>query len=185
MTLKITNTVIDGVSIIESSVRSDERGSFSRLICKNELDNILAKKQIVQMNYSLTHSIGSIRGLHLQYPPYSEMKLIRCIKGKVWDVAVDLRKDSPTFLKWHAEEISKENYKMMVVPEGCAHGFQVLEENSELYYCHTEYYNPEHEAGFRFNDPILNITWPLPVTDISERDLNHPLIQSEFSGIMI
>jgi dTDP-4-dehydrorhamnose 3,5-epimerase len=108
---------------------------------------------------------------------------VRCFKGRVWDVAVDLRAGSPTFLQWHAEELSSENARMLVIPEGCAHGFQVLEPGSELLYLHTAFYSPEAEGGVSCNDPRLGITWPLPVADLSHRDSSLPLIAADYSGI--
>ena len=113
------------------------------------------------------------------------MKLVRCTKGRVWDVIIDLRRGSSTFMEWHAEELSKDNAKMVIIPEGCAHGFQTLESGSELLYLHTEYYTPNAEGGLAYNDPLLKISWPLSVAEISERDLNHPLLNKQFSGIKI
>jgi dTDP-4-dehydrorhamnose 3,5-epimerase len=121
--------------------------------------------------------------MHFQRRPCAEMKLVRCLKGKVWDVAVDLRADSPTYLQWHAEELTPDNSKMLVIAEGFAHGFQVLEANSELLYLHTAFYSAETEGGVRYDDPALAITWPLLVTDISTRDTCHPLIESGFEGL--
>ena len=129
--------------------------------------------------------VGAVRGLHFQHPPHAEMKLVRCLKGKVWDVAVDLRAGSSTFMQWHAEEMSPKNSRMLVIPEGCAHGFQVLEKNSELLYLHTSFYAPGFEGGVLFSDPRLNISWPLPVTDLSERDRHHPLIAPDFMGLIV
>jgi len=129
--------------------------------------------------------VGAIRGMHFQYPPFAEMKLIRCIRGRVLDVAVDLRTDSQTFLQWHAQELSSDNLQMMVVPEGCAHGFQVMEPDSELLYLHTAMYHKPSEGGLRYNDPQLSISWPLPVTDISHRDQSHPLLADSFPGIRV
>jgi dTDP-4-dehydrorhamnose 3,5-epimerase len=103
----------------------------------------------------------------------------------VWDVAIDLRTGSPTFMQWHAEELSPENARMMVIPEGCGHGFQVMEEDSELLYLHTAFYAPEFEGGALFSDPRLNISWPLPITDLSERDRKHPLITPDFAGLTV
>ena len=123
--------------------------------------------------------------MHFQRPPHAEMKLVRCLKGKVWDVAIDLRAGSATFMQWHAEELSAENARMVVIPEGCGHGFQVLEEDSELLYLHTSLYAPEFEDGVLFNDPRLNISWPLPVTDLSERDRKHPLLTLDFAGLTV
>lgn len=111
------------------------------------------------------------------------MKFVRCLRGRVWDVAVDLRRSSPSFLKWHAEELSPEHATMLVIPEGCAHGFQVLEAESELLYLHTAHYEKSAEGGVRHDDPRLGIHWPLPVTDLSERDRSHPLLDTTFPGV--
>jgi dTDP-4-dehydrorhamnose 3,5-epimerase len=169
----------------ESSPQSDERGSFARLYCQNELGELVGARQIVQINRSRTRNVGAVRGLHYQHQPHAEMKLVRCIKGKVWDVAVDLRAGSPTFLDWHAEELSEDNARMMVIPEGFAHGFQVLEPDSELLYLHTAFYTPAVEEGIRPTDPKLSIAWPLEPQDLSDRDLKHPLLTSEFTGLVL
>jgi len=126
-----------------------------------------------------------VRGLHFQHPPYAEMKLIRCLRGRVWDVAVDLRADSPTFLEWHAEELSAKNGRMIVIPEGFAHGFQAIEPESELLYLHTEFYTPASEGGFRHDDSRLGIKWPLAVTELSARDSGHALIGNDFLGLNV
>jgi len=123
--------------------------------------------------------------MHFQTPPHSEMKFVRCIRGRVWDVAVDLRQGSPTFLRWHAEELSPEPAAMMVIPEGCAHGFQVLEPESELLYLHTAHYERTAEGGVRHDDPRVGIQWPLEVVDLSPRDRAHPLLEATFPGIRI
>jgi dTDP-4-dehydrorhamnose 3,5-epimerase len=123
--------------------------------------------------------------MHFQRAPHAEMKMVRCIKGRVWDVAVDLRPQSATYKQWFAQELSNQNANMMVIPEGFAHGFQVLEEGSELLYLHTAIYSSECEDGLRFDDPEIGITWPLPVTEISERDLNHAYIDSSFRGVSL
>jgi dTDP-4-dehydrorhamnose 3,5-epimerase len=181
--MKVYPTPVDGVFITETEPVLDQRGSFSRLYCKNELAAVIRSRNIVQVNYSCTSSAGSLRGLHFQHPPHAEMKLIRCLRGKVWDVAVDLRAGSPTFLSWHAEELSPENGRMLIIPEGCAHGFQVLADNSELLYLHTEFYSPESEDGVLYSDTLLNIPWPLPVTELSERDRTRPALPRNFAGI--
>jgi dTDP-4-dehydrorhamnose 3,5-epimerase len=139
----------------------------------------------VQINHSRTTATGAVRGLHYQCPPHAEMKLVRCLRGAVWDVAVDLRWNSPTFLRWHAEELTQTNTRMMVIPEGFAHGFQVLKPESELLYLHTSFYTAGAEGGLRHDDPILKISWPLSVTDLSPRDASHPLIDPNFSGIRL
>lgn len=140
-------------------------------------------RHIKQINHSRTRTVGAVRGLHFQYPPHAEMKLVRCIKGRVWDVAVDLRAGSATFLRWHAEELAPENARMLVIPEGCAHGFQVLERDSELLYLHTARYVPQVEGGLSCQDPRLGIAWPLPVTDLSRRDSNHAPLTFDFPGV--
>lgn len=183
--MKMLQTKIGGVFVVETTPFTDQRGSFVRYYCENELSSVTGKRRIVQINQSRTHAVGAVRGLHFQRPPHSEMKLIRCLRGKVWDVAVDLRAGSPTFLKWHAAELTPENARMLVIPEGCAHGFQVMAEDSELLYLHTAFYAPESEGGALYNDPLLKISWPLAVTDISERDRKHPPITSGFSGIKV
>jgi dTDP-4-dehydrorhamnose 3,5-epimerase len=123
--------------------------------------------------------------MHFQYPPHAETKFISCNKGRVWDVAVDLRLGSPTFLQWHAEELSSQNRRMLIIPEGCAHGFQALDPDSELLYFHTNFYTPESEGGVLYDDPQLGITWPLPITNLSTRDQEYPLISKDFNGIRI
>jgi dTDP-4-dehydrorhamnose 3,5-epimerase len=182
--MNIFATSIAGVLSINTQPVSDHRGSFSRFFCSAELAPMLQSRQIVQINHSRTHSAGAVRGMHFQHPPHCEMKLVRCLKGRVWDVAVDLRANSNTFLHWHAEELSPENCRMLVVPEGCAHGFQALEPNSELLYLHTAFYTPDAEGGIRPTDERLAIEWPLPVTDLSSRDRSHPHLARDFKGLM-
>lgn len=179
----IKPTPLADVHVVETLPSRDNRGSFARQFCERELKDILGERRVVQINHSRTAETGTVRGLHYQRPPHAEMKMVRCLKGRVWDVAVDLRTDSPTFLKWHAEELAPESFRMLVIPEGCAHGFQTLEAHTELLYLHTAFYNPEAEAGVRFDDPQLNIYWPLQVGGLSERDRRHPRITSVFSGI--
>ena len=182
--MKTHRLPIEGLVLAESTPRTDERGYFTRLYCQDELAELIGERQIVQINLSSTRTVGAVRGMHYQSEPHAEMKLVRCIKGRVWDVAVDLRAGSSTFLRWHAEELSAENAHMMVIPEGFAHGFQVLEPDSELLYLHTAFYTPTAEGGVRPTDPKLNISWPLAPQDLSDRDLNHPLLTSEFTGLV-
>ena len=172
-----------GVMVVERTSFDDQRGAFTRCYCERELKEIMGARRIVQINHSRTRAAGAVRGMHYQRPPHAEMKLVRCLAGRVWDVAVDLRAGSPTFLRWHAEELSAGNTRMLVIPEGCAHGFQALEEDSTLLYLHTEFYAPEFEGGVRHDDPRLGIPWPLPPTDISERDRGHPQLTRDFAGI--
>lgn len=181
--LRLKSTPIAGLVLVESLFQCDERGAFARLFCAEDLSSLLGARRVVQVNQSMTHRVGAVRGLHYQNFPHAEMKLVRCTRGRVWDVVVDLRRGSSTFLHWHAEMLSAENRNMLVIPEGCAHGFQVLEADSEMLYLHTEFYCPDAEGGLRYNDPALNITWPLAVLDLSVRDSNHPLVTSEFIGL--
>jgi len=181
--VKILPTLIAGLSVVETTPHTDARGAFARLYCEDELRALIGDRRIVQINHSRTAAVGALRGLHFQHPPHAEMKLVRCLRGRVWDVAVDLRHDSSTLLRWHGEELTPRNTRMMVIPEGFAHGFQVLEPGSELLYLHTASYAPDAEGGLRHDDPALGIAWPLPVTDLSARDAGHPLIAPDFNGI--
>ncbi len=181
----INNTPLQDAFIIEPEPFRDGRGLFARVFCRQELRDILHDKNIVQINHSITKQKGAIRGMHFQYPSKAEIKMVKCLRGSVFDVIIDLRKGSPTFLKWHGETLSSENMKMLYIPEGFAHGFQTLEENSELLYLHTEFYSPEHEGGVRYSDLSINISWPLDVTDISEKDRNYPLLSQDFEGILL
>lgn len=183
--MKINPTSIAGVMVVETEPYADHRGAFARLFCSKALREIVGSRPIVQVNHSRTNTVGAVRGLHYQHPPDAEMKLVRCLRGKVWDVAVDLRAGLPTLLQWHAEELSAENGRMLVIPEGCAHGFQVLEENSELLYLHTAFYTPASEGGIQPTDSKLAIGWPLPVQDLSDRDRTHPLLPTEFRGLVV
>lgn len=140
---------------------------------------------LAQINHSLTRKKGAVRGLHYQHPPHAESKLVMCLRGRAFDVAVDLRPDSPTFLTWHSVELSPGNRNAFSIPEGCAHGFQALEENTELLYLHTEYYTPPSEGGLNPTDPRLGIAWPLPITEISERDRSHPVLGPDFPGVRL
>jgi len=181
----ICDIPLKGASIIRSTPSTDDRGSFARFFCEKDLKNLIGVHHIVNVNYSNTIKKGAIRGLHFQYPPKAEMKMVRCIKGSVYDVIVDIRNGSPTFLRWYGIILSAKNMKMMFIPEGFAHGFQVLTPNSEMLYLHTEFYAPDLESGLRYNDPLLDITWPLEQTDISEKDRRYPLINKEYSGVTV
>ncbi len=183
--MKIYKTSIPDLNVVQSSTTNDERGAFSRLYCQREISEIIGNRRIVQINHSFSHEAGTLRGLHFQYAPHAEMKLVRCLKGRVWDVAVDLRRGSPSFLQWHAEELSPLNARMMVIPEGFAHGFQVLDPSSELLYLHTEFYDTSSEGGLRYDDPLLSIRWPVAVTNLSRRDASHSFVEPHFSGILI
>jgi dTDP-4-dehydrorhamnose 3,5-epimerase len=183
--MKFAETLLKGAFAIVSEPFEDSRGLFVRFFCRDSLKEIIKNISIAQINYSLTIEKGSIRGLHFQYPPKSEVKMVRCLTGSVFDVIVDIRHDSPTFLNWHGEIISADNMKMMYIPKGFAHGFQTLEANCTLLYLHSESYDHSCEGALRYNDPMLGIKWPLTVTQLSNRDLNHPLLTPDFSGLVL
>ncbi|RIV22295.1 dTDP-4-dehydrorhamnose 3,5-epimerase [Fibrisoma montanum] len=183
--MTFTETSLPGSFMIQPSPRVDHRGWFVRTFDKQAFTQIGHFDDWVQMNHSMTQQTGALRGLHFQYPPYAEVKLVRCVAGCVFDVIVDIRAGSPTFLQWFGTELSAENGLMLYIPKGFAHGFQTLTSNCQLLYCHSNYYKPECEGALRYNDPQLVINWPLPVTDLSERDANHPLLNDQFVGITL
>jgi dTDP-4-dehydrorhamnose 3,5-epimerase len=180
----VENTKINGIRIILSEPFKDNRGFFNRIFCQKELGAIRPNIVIAQINHSMTKVKGTIRGVHFQYPPHAEIKIVRCIHGSIFDVAVDLRKNSPTFLKWHGEILSAENMRALVIPEGCAHGFQSLEDDIEMIYLHTKTYNKESEGTIRYDEPKVNIKWPCPVANISEKDMSYRFITDDFQGII-
>lgn len=182
---KFIKTKIKGIYVIIPNPFEDHRGMFMRIYCKNEFKEIDFQKEIININHSATKIKGSIRGMHFQYPPKAEFKIIKCIKGSIFDVAVDLRKNSPTLLKYYSEILSADNMKMLFVPEGFAHGFQSLEKDIEMIYYTTEFYYPEYEGGIRYNDPKINVKWPLKITEISDKDKNQSLLSDNFEGIEV
>ncbi len=182
--MTFTETALKGSYIISLQPFLDERGWFARTFCKKEFAAIGYDKEWVQLNHSFTAKKGTVRGMHFQHPPFSEIKMVRCIAGAVLDVIVDIRKGSPSFLQHIKVELSAANKQMLYIPQGFAHGFQTLNNDTELIYHHSEFYQPGVEGGLRYNDPALNIQWPLPVVNVSERDNNHLLITNEnFKGI--
>ncbi len=183
--MKFLETKLKDLFVIEPEQYQDHRGKFLRIFCENEFSEINFQKKIVQINQSSTKLKGLIRGMHFQYPPKAEIKIVRCIKGSIFDVALDLRKNSYTFLKWRGETLSEENAKSYYIPEGFAHGFQTLEEDTVLLYLHTEFYNPKYEGGIRYNDPIVKIEWPLEIEEVSERDKNFKLLDKDFKGLEV
>lgn len=178
-----TPTTLAGSFVIDLQPFSDERGWFARFYCEKEFEQIGHTKKWVQLNHSTTYSKGSIRGMHYQLPPFREIKMVRCIAGAVYDVIIDIRKDSATFLQWFGTELSAANKRMLYIPEGFAHGFQCLTDNCELIYHHSEFYTPNAEGGIRFNDPAIPIQWPLPAGTLSARDAGHPYLTDDFKGI--
>lgn len=176
-------TPIEGVFVVERQRIGDSRGFLSRLFCAEELAEVGFTLPVAQINHTLTETAGTLRGLHFQHPPAAEDKLVSCIRGAVFDVAVDLRAGSPTFLRWHGVELSADNNRALMIPQGCAHGFQALVDGCELLYLHSRPYAPAAEGGLNPLDPQLAIAWPLPVTIMSRRDAGHPLVEANFTGV--
>jgi len=176
-------TPINGLQVIERQPIGDERGFLERLFCQETLTHLLQGKTIRQINRTLTQTKGTVRGLHFQYPPHAETKIVTCLKGQVWDVAVDLRRGSPTFLQHHSVLLTEDNYQSYLIPEGFAHGFQTLTPDCEMLYFHTADYNAEAEGALNALDPSLAINWPEPITVRSERDMNHATLSDYFEGI--
>ncbi len=181
----IQQTEIEGLMVLQRKPLGDSRGYLERLYCQQELEPMLKGKTIAQINHTLTATTGTVRGMHFQYPPHAETKFVSCICGEVLDVAVDLRKGSPTFLQYHAETLSAENHKILVIPEGFAHGFQTLTQDCEMLYLHTAHYNTESEGALNATDPRLNIEWSIDIAERSDRDRTHPLITDSFEGVSL
>ncbi|MBT8592143.1 dTDP-4-keto-6-deoxy-D-glucose epimerase [Polynucleobacter paneuropaeus] len=179
----IFDTPIAGLKVIERKPNSDHRGFLARIFCADQLKSAGWERPIAQINQTVTKKRGTVRGMHFQNTPHAEMKLVSCLQGEIWDVAVDLRKNSPTFLKWHAEKLSSDNFRALLIPEGFAHGFQTLLDDCELIYLHSAPYVRGSEAGIGPNDPYLDISWPLDFFEISTRDAEHPLLNDQFTGI--
>ena len=183
--VKVRQTEIAGAVVVETARKADARGTFTRLFCANELQDVIGDRRIVQINHSYSRLRGTVRGLHYQRPPHAEMKFVQCLRGSAWDVIVDLRRGSPTFLNWRSEELSPDNARVVVVPEGCAHGFQTLQPDTELLYLHTEFFDPNADAGIVPTDPRLGIQWPLDIEAISEKDASLPGVSPEFPGLAV
>jgi len=179
----IVDLPLAGLKRIERKPVADQRGFIARIFCAGDLAPAGWTGPVAQINHSRTARAGSVRGLHFQRPPHAEMKLVTCLSGAIWDVAVDLRAGSPTFLSWHGETLSAENGRALLIPEGFAHGFQTLTRDVELLYCHSAAYAPEAEDALNPLDPKLAITWPEPIADMSERDRGHMPLGPGFEGI--
>jgi dTDP-4-dehydrorhamnose 3,5-epimerase len=181
--MKFIETKLQGAFIIRPDIIEDERGFFARTFCRREFEDHGLNPDLVQCNISFNKQKGTLRGMHYQAAPHTEAKLVRCTAGAIYDVIIDLRRDSPTFRQWLAEELAADSYCMLYIPQGCAHGFQTLTDNAEVFYQHSAAYSPDHACGIRFNDPALNIAWPLPVSVISAKDQIYPLLDQRFRGI--
>jgi dTDP-4-dehydrorhamnose 3,5-epimerase len=169
-----TETSLKGAFVIEINKLGDERGFFGRSWCQKEIESHGLNSRVVQANTSFSAYKGTLRGMHYQKHPHEENKLIRCTRGSIYDVIVDLRQDSPTYKQWFGVELTADNYKMLYAPEKFAHGFITLEDNSEVTYLVTQFYSPDAESGVRYDDPVFGIQWPTKVSVISEKDRSHP-----------
>ena len=181
----IEKTPIDGLQVIHRQPIGDERGYLERMFCRDDLKSIIGYRSIVQINHTVTAKAGAVRGIHFQHPPHAEMKLVSCLRGEVFDVAVDLRRGSPSFLQWRGEILNEDNHSTFCIPEGFAHGFQTMTENCELIYLHTAAYATDAEAGLNALDPRIAIAWPKPITELSARDQQHAMLTSDYSGLSI
>ena len=178
-----TETLLPGAFLVSIEPRGDDRGFFARTFCEREFATHGLKTRIAQANVSFNYRKGTLRGMHFQYPPAAETKFVRCTRGAIVDVIVDLRPESPTYLQHVAVELTAENRVGLFVPERFAHGYQVLEDQTETTYHVGEFYTPAAESGIRYDDPRLAITWPLPVTDMSDKDRVWPLLAAAEPGI--
>jgi dTDP-4-dehydrorhamnose 3,5-epimerase len=167
-------TTLKGVFVIGAEKLVDERGFFARAWCQNGFKNHSLTSSFVQANISFNNKTGTLRGMHYQVAPYEEIKLVRCTRGAIYDVVIDLRPISPTYKRWVGVELTADNYNMLYVPEGCAHGFQTLSDDAEVFYQVSQFYSPAHERGIRYNDPAFGIDWPMEVQIISDKDMNWP-----------
>lgn len=183
---QIFDTPLAGLKIIKRMPLSDSRGFLSRMFCTDALYEAGWKHaSVAQINHTLTRQSGAVRGMHFQQAPHAEIKLVSCLRGEVWDVAVDMRLGSPTFLQWFAQELSPENGYAMLIPQGFAHGFQALKEDCELLYLHSHAHCPESEGAIHPKDQRVAISWPKVITELSARDSSHPFLSSDFKGIAV
>jgi dTDP-4-dehydrorhamnose 3,5-epimerase len=181
----VSETELAGLYVLLRKPLTDERGWFERMYCTDDLAEVLGSRTIVQVNRTLTRANATVRGLHYQVQPSAEAKLVSCLRGAIFDVAVDLRRNSPTLLRWHAETLSAENHRSLFVPEGFAHGFQTLGADCEVLYFTTAAHDPSAERGLHAQDPRVAIAWPLAIEQLSERDASHPALALDFDGIAV
>jgi dTDP-4-dehydrorhamnose 3,5-epimerase len=181
--LSARDTPLAGLKIIERPSVADHRGALSRIFCQQDMEAAGWNRTVAQVNHSSSIQRGTVRGMHFQYPPFSETKLVACLSGEIWDVAVDLRRGSPTFLRWHAEVLSAANLRAMLIPPGFAHGFQTLAADCHLIYLHDVPYMPEAEGALNPRDSRVAIDWPLEFAQISQRDQNHAGLPADFEGL--
>lgn len=180
----VTETPLVGLKKITRQRLGDQRGFFSRMFCATDLRSAGWPEPVAQINLSFNASRGTVRGLHFQRPPHAEDKLVSCLRGAVWDVAVDIRRGSPTFLQWHAETLSADSGEALLIPKGFAHGFQTLSDDVELLYCHSVAYAPDFDDGLQPFDPVIGVNWPLAITELSVRDEQRLPVAADFKGYM-
>jgi dTDP-4-dehydrorhamnose 3,5-epimerase len=176
--MQFTETKVVGARLIDPSPRKDDRGRFMRAWCVREFAENGLRFSPVQANMGFSVHKGTVRGMHFQQVPALEAKLVRCTRGSIFDVVLDLRPESSSYREWYGAELTPENGRMLYVPEGCAHGYQTLEEDTEMYYMASEFYTPSAARGVRFDDPAFGIQWPLAATAVSEQDRNWPLVKA-------
>ena len=174
-----------GLNLIERLPITDQRGFLERLFCMEAFTELGVPGSLAQINHTLTRKRGTVRGMHFQHPPHAEIKVVSCLRGEVFDVAIDLRAGSPTFLKWHGEVLTAGNFKTLYIPQGFAHGFQTLTDDCEMLYFHTAPYVPNAEGGISPIEPRVGINWPLGLEEISPRDAGHAKLSPEYSGVLL
>lgn len=178
-------TPLAGLSVLYRPSFRDERGKFDRIFCSHSLHEVLGSRKLIQVNHSRTKSRGALRGLHFQRPPFAEMKIVSCIRGAIFDVAVDIRSGSATFMQWFGTYLDEEDGRGLVIPEGFAHGFQAITADAEIVYCTSAPYDRGSEGGLNALDPALGITWPLPIAQRSPKDELLPMLDNTFTGLRI
>jgi dTDP-4-dehydrorhamnose 3,5-epimerase len=181
--MKFLKTPLAGAYTIELEKRGDDRGFFARFFCEKEFAAAGLETRFVQINNSLTGAKGTLRGLHYQRPPAAEVKVVRAVRGGIWDLIVDLRPDSPTFRQWFGAELNADNRRVMYVPRGFGHGFVTLTDDAEAFYLVSAAYSPEAERGLRWNDPAIGVEWPIEPRETSEKDRNWPDLDTKFHGL--
>ena len=176
------STALAGLAVVQRKHIEDERGFLARFWCAKEFRTAGREMSIAQINHTLTRRRGAVRGMHFQHSPAAEIKLVSCLRGEIFDVAVDLRRNSPTLLHWHGEVLSAANRRSLLIPEGFAHGFQALTDDCELIYLHSATYCPDAEGAVNVADPRVGIAWPLDITELSDRDGAHPMLGADYKG---
>lgn len=182
---KVLTTPLPDLLCLERQLLGDERGFFSRLFCLDTLTELGWPNTVEAVNHSYSAERGTVRGMHYQLAPHTEAKLVTCLQGSIWDVAIDLRNQSPTFLQWHSEILSAENHKSLLIPPGFAHGFQTLTDNVALIYCHSNRYDQASERGLNPQDPVLAIEWPVAISQLSARDRGQTWLEPSFRGVCL